>query len=51
MGSMLLWMRDRVVYVQGKFFGDLDILPSAYIPKMTAYECVELVREDLIEHL
>jgi hypothetical protein len=36
---------ERVVYVH------LGILPSAYIGKMTAYECVELVREDLIEHL
>src|SRR6267154_4333 len=41
---------DRVVHVQGKFLGDLHILPSAYVRKMTADECVEFVREDLIEH-
>src|SRR6266404_8770860 len=40
----------RVVHVQGKFLGDLDVLPRAYIREMPAYECVELEREDLIEH-
>src|SRR5260370_36802312 len=41
---------DGVVDVQGKFLGDLHVLPRAYIREVAAYECVELVREDLIEH-
>ena len=41
---------DRVLHVQGKFLGDLHVLPGAYIREVPAYECVELVREDLIEH-
>src|SRR6267143_2061884 len=41
---------DRVVHVQGKFLGDLYILPSAYVRKMTADEGVELIGEDLIKH-
>jgi len=38
----------RVTYSNLPF---LHILPSAYIRKMTAYEGVELIGEDLIEHL
>src|SRR5437899_2739335 len=41
---------DGVVDVHGKFVGQLHVLPRAYIREVPAYECVELVREDLIEH-
>jgi hypothetical protein len=33
-----------------EFLGNLDVFPGPRIGEMTAYECVELVSEDLVEH-
>src|ERR1700747_2798286 len=40
-----------LVHVVRVFPGDLNILPSSGIGEVAAYEVVEFVREDFVEHL
>src|SRR5712664_1597145 len=42
---------DGLVHVVRVFLGDLNILPSPGIGKVAAYEIVEFVGEDFVEHL